>query len=140
MKSLFQSLALSASLALGAAAQAEPLPDPVVVEFRLGAQTPEQTEEMLITPLERGLAALPRVVSVHGSVTYGSAHLELRFEDKATDDDVAAVSAYLDRYAPAFDARAAIRLDEPLLERGLLHRIAHPPAEPGPAAGAAAPA
>lgn len=85
---------------LHASAGDEPLAaSVVVVRYLVSEQSPERVEEMVTNPLERILAALPRVSKITSTTGHGVVNVEIQFDGGATEQDLATVSKRIEELA-----------------------------------------
>lgn len=91
-------LMAAALLPLACATQAQAAPAVVAVEYRLPGQAPETIENTLVTPLERRLLQLPKVLTLMSMANHGSARLDVLFDGGATEEDLAATRAEVERF------------------------------------------
>lgn len=128
----------AALLPLACATQAQAAPAVVAVEYRLPGQEPETIENTLVTPLERRLQQLPKVLTLMSMANHGSARLDVLFDGGATEEDLAVTKAEVERFDQGNGLGAA-----GLVSIKPLHPIFEdqaPPVSAGGPAQAAAPA
>lgn len=89
-------LVAAAAMLLGAATAfaAPPAASVVAVRYLVAEQSPERVEATVTNPLERMLAALPRVSSINSATSHGSVDLEIHFDDGATEQDLDTVERH----------------------------------------------
>lgn len=64
----------------------------VAVRFLVTEQSAERLEDVVMSPLERILVALPRASSVASTASHGAVDLEIKFDGGATEQDREAVT------------------------------------------------
>ena len=113
---------LTSTLLAGAAA-ARDIPPPqmaVIVHYRVSEQSAERVEEIVLAPLMRTIANIPRVKRINGTATHGRSDVEIQFDGGATEADLAAVSAQIEQLALGGSAAVTSRA----INRGL--HVPHP--------------
>ena len=92
-------LILTSTLLAGAATAPE-IPPPqmaVVVNYRVSEQSAERVEEIVLAPLMHTIAKIPRVKSINGNAAHGRSDVEVQLDGGATEADLAAVVAQIER-------------------------------------------
>ncbi|GGE71523.1 hypothetical protein GCM10008020_15160 [Massilia psychrophila] len=64
----------------------------VVVRCRLGEQSVERVEEIVLVPLMRAIAKTPKVKSINGNATRRRVDVEIQFDGAATEADLSRLS------------------------------------------------
>ncbi|KFI08719.1 hypothetical protein JN27_02375 [Massilia sp. BSC265] len=111
-------ISASALLFAGMPAQADKLPERVViVELCIAQQSPERVEAVLTNPVEKLLIGLPGVKTLNSITGHGGARFEVHFEDDAGEDDAGSVVQALDGSEPGRGAvvlSRSVQLGQPL--------------------------
>lgn len=71
----------------------------VAVRYLVTEQLPERLEKAVMNPLERILAALPRVSEVNSAAGHGFVNLAIQFEGGASEQDLEIVTRRVEELA-----------------------------------------
>jgi hypothetical protein len=96
-----------ASLGIGFAAMAgEPVATVVSIHYSVRENNPEKLVEAVTNPVERSMRELDRVAKIGSTTSHGVVEVQIEFQDNATAQDLAVVTAQVEKLK--FDQDVAI--------------------------------